>query len=663
MQHIQPFTKALLSAVGKKVELILDPAKLVETPIHSFGDAGTSGSNVVDKMLDNDTASYAHFARQTKAGDYVGVVFNRKVDIDRVAILTGTNGTNADCLPACKLEYTTDGTIWQDVPNGTYAGGNALQMTDLGLKGVMGIRAYTTAAKQNWLAVREIQINDEVLDPVQGPARLTGTVFKSDNVRVAGGALNNILDGDTGSYVHLAENPQAPSGDPGRDKVPAEAYIGIDFGAVKKLGRVQLIQAGGDKITDGVLEYSTDGSKYTEVPGGAVNGNTQIDLSTLNIEAQYLRVRNKTQTNGWVQIFEFVVEEYNPNAFSMTLIQTPDWILQGGSSEDALFDGNANSAAYYDPRNGENNDISLAGDYIGVDLGKVIAVGDVRFVVGQAGSADKWTEYKLEYSTDNIDWKTFNTYTGASLGQDIVEENLRGAEARYIRLTNTKQIQKWLYFSEISVAVFDPNAITVDFLYKSKDATVTTPMGEMDDKHATVDAPSVTLPANAYLGIDLGKIRPVSSITVQQDGGDAITVLGGASRSQLAPLSLPLDGVQTIRYIELVNTSSPEVTFRLTTLTAAYEEATGPYFVETTMGINPNYGQSDSRRTGTTGNLFDGNLNTWVNFSDYPAQDGYILYDLGQTRDITNLKLYVQDTDINFIRDGKVQVSMSRDSG
>lgn len=665
VQHIQPFTKALLSMVGKKVELILDPTLLVETPIHSFSDVGTNGSNDVNKMLDNDAASYAHFARQTKANDYVGVLFSRKVDVDRVAILTGTSAAdNNDCLPASKLEYTTDGKAWQDVPNGTYAGGNSLRMTDLGLKGVMGIRVYTTAAKQNWLAVREIQINDEVADVVPGPARLTGTAFKSDNVRVAGGALNNILDGNTGSYVHLAENPQAPSGDPGRDKVPAEAFIGINFGEVKRLGRVQITQDGGtDKITDGVLEYSTNGTQYTEVPGGAVSGNTVIDLSTLNIEAQYIRLRNKTQTSGWVKIFEFVVEEYNPNAFTMSLIRTSDWILQGGSNENNLFDGSDSTFAYYDPRNAPNNDISLVGDYIGVDLGKVIEVGEVRFVIGKSGSQDKWTNYKLEYSTDNLDWKEFKTYTGASSGQDIIEENLRGVQAQYIRLTNTKQIQKWLYFSEISVKTFDPTAITVDFMYKSDDATVTTPMGEMDDTHATVDAPSITLPANAYVGIDLGRIRPVNSITVQHDGDDKITVKGGASRSQLTTLSLPLDGVKNIRYIELVNTSGQEVTINLTALSATYQEVTGPVYLDTNLIIQANWSDDDSRKQGTTGNLFDDNIDSKIIFSDYPSANDWILYDLGQTRTITNLKLYVQDDALNYIRDGKVQVSMSKDSG
>ena len=153
-----------------------------------------------------------------------------------------------------------------------------------------------------------------------------------------------------------------PSGNPGRDKVPAEAFIGINFGEVKKLGRVQITQDGGnDKITDGVLEYSTNGTNYTEVPGGTVSGNAEIDLSTLNIEAQYIRLRNKTQTSGWVKIFEFVVEEYNPNAFTMSLIKTFDWILQGGNSNESnLFDGSDSTFAYYDPRNGTNNDVSLS---------------------------------------------------------------------------------------------------------------------------------------------------------------------------------------------------------------------------------------------------------------------------------------------------------------
>ena len=79
------------------------------------------------------------------------------------------------------------------------------------------------------------------------------------------------------------------------------------------------------------------------------------------------------------------------------------------------------------------------GDYIGVDLGSVIPVGDVRFVVGRNGSTDKWTSYKLEYSTDNQNWTTFKEYTGSTSGQDVIEENLEGKEARYVRLTNKKQ--------------------------------------------------------------------------------------------------------------------------------------------------------------------------------------------------------------------------------
>lgn len=657
VQHIQPFTKALLSMVGKKVELILDPTKLVETPIHSFGSEIYAGLG--SSMLDNNPSSYIHFGRGPQVNDYIGVTFNRKVDIDRVAFLTGTSASNGDRLPACKLEYTTDGKVWQEVPNGTFAGGNDLRKVDMNLTGVMGIRMVTTASSGNWLAVREIQINEEVADEVQGPARLTGTAFKSDNVRMAAGNLDSMLDGDTGTYAHLAEEPKV------NDHFPKDGAFGINFGSPKKLGRVEIIQAAGnDKITNGALEYSTDGVDYTEIPDITISGNMSVDLSTRNITAQYIRVRSRSETNGWVQVFEFIVEEYNPNAFSMSLIRTSDWMLQGGSSESNLFDGDDASAAYYDPRDGENNDISLVGDYIGVDLGKVIEVGDVRFVVGNAANiGDKWTNYKLEYSTDNISWTTVKEYKGTLSQPGIVEENLRGAQARYVRLTNTKQINKWLYFSEISVEAFDPTEIIVDFMYKSDDATVKIPMGEMDDTHATVNAPLIVLPANAYVGIDLGRIRPVNSITAQHDGGDAITLKGGASRSQLTALSLPLDGVKNVRYIELTNTSGQEVTINLTALTAAYQEATGPFFLETTMGINANYGQEDSRKKGTTGNLFDENLNTYVNFSDYPAKDGYILYDLGQTRDITNLKLYVQDTDINFIRDGKVQVSMNKDSG
>ena len=104
--------------------------------------------------------------------------------------------------------------------------------------------------------------------------------------------------------------------------------------------------------------------------------------------------------------------------------------------------------------------MTYAGDFVGVDLGRVIPVGEVRFVLGRNGSADKWTSYKLEYSTDNLNWTKFKEYTGKESGQDVIEENFNGKEARYIRLTNEVDRHKWIILSEISVEKHGADAST-----------------------------------------------------------------------------------------------------------------------------------------------------------------------------------------------------------
>ena len=91
-------------------------------------------------------------------------------------------------------------------------------------------------------------------------------------------------------------------------------------------------------------------------------------------------------------------------------------------SESNLFDGDDSQDVWYKTNDG---DMTYAGDFVGVDLGRVIPVGEVRFVVGRNGSTDKWTSYKLEYSTDNQNWTTFKEYTGKETGQDIIEENFK----------------------------------------------------------------------------------------------------------------------------------------------------------------------------------------------------------------------------------------------
>ena len=57
------------------------------------------------------------------------------------------------------------------------------------------------------------------------------------------------------------------------------------------------------------------------------------------------------------------------------------------------------------------------------------------------------------------------------------------------------------------------------------------------------------------------------------------------------------------------------------------------------------------------GLLFDGNIDSTTEFGDLPQKGQYIIYDLGQMRNIDKIAMYCQDSAYNYIRDGIISVS------
>ena len=148
---------------------------------------------------------------------------------------------------------------------------------------------------------------------------------------------------------------------------------------------------------------------------------------------------------GWLE-----AEKYNIPVENVSC--TSDWV----GNHAALVDGNDNTSIKYTVRNndsyGNDKDHSLQGDYIKLDLGEKKSIGCVRILVG-AGEADvdKWIKYHLEYSADDENWNSLESFEGAESGLDIYIQDLKGVQARYIRLVNDEYRAKWIAFSEFTV--------------------------------------------------------------------------------------------------------------------------------------------------------------------------------------------------------------------
>ncbi|ELV3177666.1 discoidin domain-containing protein, partial [Campylobacter jejuni] len=112
-----------------------------------------------------------------------------------------------------------------------------------------------------------------------------------------------------------------------------------------------------------------------------------------------------------------------------------------------------------------------------------------------------------------------------------------------------------------------------------------------------------------------------------------------------------------VRYVRIVNKTDKDQVLPAGTLVVKTQEVDPNELQSTTMGIHQYYGANDVRRVHNLGQLFDGDLNNFVEFSDYQHKDGEIVMKLGTTRQVKKIRAYIQDAERNYLRDGKIQVS------
>lgn len=452
------------------------------------------------------------------------------------------------------------------------------------------------------------------------------------------GNLNNILDNKPSTEV-VYKNPSS---------ISEGTYIGIKYNRLIKIKDIEFLLGAianpNDTMQEAKVQYTVDGSNWIDLEEGKLyTMPNKITIDKLDLEAMGIRIiATKERTNTWLGIKDITVNKDNiadDSEIRPTVIRT-QWpqIYQG--SEANLFDGNDSTDVWYKTHAG---DITNVGDYIGVDLGKVIPVGEVRFVTGRNGSSDKWTSYKLEYSKDNINWTTFKEYNGKASGQDIIEENLEGVEARYVRLTNKVALNKWIIFSEISVKRYGSNSSTKN-VYTNTELELLSVL-ESEELTKLVPKENINLLDNEYIGIKLDRIKDLSEINLEVSNKDGLVLQTSMNEIEWNDVDLEnMKDLQEARYIRLM--ANKEVTFNLNKFEVKSNEVYPPSLKEAFVPID-----------GNVANIFDKNFNTLARFNSFPIKDRSIVFDLGQTINIRNLTYAVLDTEIDYLRDAKFQIS------
>lgn len=634
-KRITPFVKALNDELGPAVSALLDDSVLTTRIISSRSDMP---DNALELLTDGSTATEVVLKspNSTVAGDYIGISWNKPQKLNNVTFYMGQSSNMRDTFSDGKLQVTEDGQTWTDLEGTEFSDTSAeVKAEDLDLE-VYGVRIISTKDKGNmWLGIREIGIN-EGDQPTSNVVEGT-SIYNEENMSLRLGTVAGMTDGSASSYAHWAKSPY--EGDD-RDTTCADAWVGIDFGSVKKVDAITITQDAGDKIAKGVLEYTTDGETWQTLKT-LDSVDAVVSEKFDEIEASAIRLRNTEATAKWWKVYEIKTtygeEPEQPEEsvrYDATAIYSSRFGIYSGSVSN-LTDGNDATSVWF------NKNLET-GDYVGLDLGTPKTIGTVRFI---QDSGDCMAEYTLQYSNDGDTWTDIATYTDNPLEVDLSRNNIT---ARYIRAVGTNNFGKWL--KVFGFEVYSPTKNTWNVLTNIQDLEHNgASVSEEEASLNTIE--NVTIQPGQYIGLQLNRLREVISITAEAPEGltlqySANGVVWTDAEATARAAGLSVENPGNVRYVRLINNTDAAITGNVESLIVQSKEVYPISVAETSF----------SSRT-THLNAFDKDRTTEAIWQGSQTEGSFITYDLGQMFHLESLKMVLHDGTTDFPRHGKVSVS------
>ena len=465
---------------------------------------------------------------------------------------------------------------------------------------------------------------------------ITGTVTQT-GMAVSSGSLANLVDGSTGTGVHLYNN--------GGGSPIAGATITVTFDGPKDVGTVTVSQGvgayTGDILLDATLQYQVDG-QWLEA--GSITGENQQSVAVNAENVTAIRIVNNADMDTWLYMNEIqilpvgYVAPPSPEPITYKLMIPSHWGYHSGNAS-MIYDGNDNTYVWF------NQNLAL-GDYIGYDLSEVLALKSAHIVMGYDG-ADKMKNYTIETSLDGENWTSipgYERYTGNELEPDVLDIDLGGRKARYIRIRGLDADRaKWIKFSEFTVEQVSPYGTeyvytnTTDIIYSSE-----------SEGAVSLQPLEITLDEGQYVGVKLSNIKHITSVLTSQlpAGVKLQTSLNGVEWTDYTGA---IDG----RYARILATQDG-VALDLDQFDVSYA-IVGPKAV--TSDFANNEAASDMRTIGTVKNLLDGDLTTAGTITGAQEAGKHITLDLGQEIHFTALRYYIAEADLNYLRNADISIS------
>lgn len=418
VQHIRPFLLGLREILATEVQKALHPDQVISTFITNR--TGVEGG--LAEVTDGDLGTHALIKspNSIKTGDYIGLKFNKAVPLQNLTFAMGTQANPRDTFNNAKVEYLNENDEWVTLSEPSYTGNESLiKYEKLNIR-AKAVRMIATSDRDNtWFAVREIAVNR----PVEVTrAKQAATVTISPNLMYKyNTTVGQITDGRDNTEAMLANADRT-------DTTPVNSWVQLDLGEVKPVTKVRLHQGSGDKLAEGVLEYSADGNSWQELD--RLTGEQTKEIET-PISARYVRIRNTKNINLWWRIADFSVETRTGNS---QLTDTNVENLKSTPVDDSL--------GRYNMQIPSGTKLP-AKSYLGMKLDRLHQAELIQAVGAENPSLN------LEYSPNAQEWYSADQVTDKSL-------------VRYVRLVNKTDQEQAVTATSLLVQTKEVQPTTLD---------------------------------------------------------------------------------------------------------------------------------------------------------------------------------------------------------
>ena len=596
-------------------------------------------------LMDGDNSTVAHiWTRNNTAevGPLITRTFSEPVTIGSIVYVNG-DGSSADKFTDFALEYTEDGTNWIRAAEYTSADGDKhVVHANVNGKTVKAIRVNNLERINKWIKTGglDVTLPNEIVMP-------ESEITLGEECSYWSGNAQSVLDGNNETFAWIRTPGNA-------------AQVGVlmtrTFAEPVELGSVTFVNGDGseDKLTDFALEYTLDGTNWIrideyQVPAG---GQDTITAKLNGKRVKAFHVYNLKKVDKWIKVAELAaaLPGETPLPDSSITLASGCGYYQGN-----LIDGKDTTFAWIRTP----GDSAEAGVFMTRTFNEPVALQSMIVLNGAGTSADKLTDFALEYSEDGKIWHRLGSHQGKSSGMDTVSEPLYGKKVKAIRINNLSRVDKWVQVTELGGKADDSDVYVSSYLLGNQSRINATTIETEDGRKLTIsDSSPLVLKPGKYAGLDLGEISKISSLNVRTLE-DALTVDVSRNGYEWTEVAAYAASVPDARYVRLINKTDAETPVGMETpLEVHTETITGPYLLSDTLGITAESWAADDTRN--FGGAFDGNVESTIEFAVLPETDGEIIFDLGQLRSISKLEIFNKDDVLNYIRDAKVQISADK---